>query len=154
MNDLGRQLSGKPVDYAILQMTFSEKRASKRIETMLKTAKKHAVQYKGLDPSKLVVGAFSLPRSNDGHGMLMRDMAAEAWVNKGSRRAKRLDIKGRSKYGIKIHPDSRMHVVLREGKTWSEKADAERARKLGRIRSAGLVREDKPLRNPAPMWAW
>ena len=75
-------------------------------------------------------------------------------MNKGSKRIKRLDIKGRGKFGIKIHPDTRMHVVLKEGKTWTEKAAAERDRKLGRIRSAGLAREDKPLRNPGPMWAW
>lgn len=56
LNDIGRQIADKPIDYAILQMTFSEKRASKRIESMLKTAKRHAVHYKGMDASKLVVG--------------------------------------------------------------------------------------------------
>jgi ribosomal protein L22 len=52
---LGRQISGKPIDYAILQMQFSEKRASKRITSMLVLAKQHAINYKGLDPSKLTV---------------------------------------------------------------------------------------------------
>lgn len=52
---LGRQIIGKPIDYAILQMQFSEKRASGRIMNMLATAKDHAVRYKHLDPSKLVV---------------------------------------------------------------------------------------------------
>jgi hypothetical protein len=55
---LGRQISGKPIDYAILQMKFSEKRASKRIKSMLVVARDHAINYKRLDGSKLVVGAF------------------------------------------------------------------------------------------------
>jgi len=55
LNMLGRQISGKPIDYAILQMQFSEKRASKRIKSMLVVAKQHAISYKNLDPSKLIV---------------------------------------------------------------------------------------------------
>jgi large subunit ribosomal protein L22 len=56
LNDLGRQIASKPVDYALLQMHFSEKRASQRVKTMLATAKKHAVLYKKMDETKLVVG--------------------------------------------------------------------------------------------------
>jgi hypothetical protein len=55
---LGRQIAGKPIDYAILQMQFSEKRASSRIKSTLVTAKHHAMRYKRLDESKLVVGAL------------------------------------------------------------------------------------------------
>ncbi|KAI0304024.1 hypothetical protein BC826DRAFT_981008 [Russula brevipes] len=55
LNKLGRQISGKPIDSAILQMTFSEKRASKRIRNMLVVAKSHAA-LKGIDPKKMVVG--------------------------------------------------------------------------------------------------
>ncbi len=55
---LGRQISGKPVDYAILQMQFSEKRASSRVLNMLATARDHAVRYKKLTESKLIVGMY------------------------------------------------------------------------------------------------
>lgn len=58
LNMLGRQIAGKPIDYAILQMQFSEKRASTRIMNMLATAKDHAVRYKRLDEPKLIVGAY------------------------------------------------------------------------------------------------
>jgi large subunit ribosomal protein L22 len=57
LNLLGRQISGKPIDHAILQMQFSEKRASARVMNMLATARDHAVRYKKLNESKLVVGA-------------------------------------------------------------------------------------------------
>jgi large subunit ribosomal protein L22 len=56
LNMLGRQISGKPIDYAILQMQFSEKRASTRIMNMLATARDHAARYKKLEQGKLVVG--------------------------------------------------------------------------------------------------
>ncbi|KAI0005074.1 ribosomal protein L22/L17 [Russula compacta] len=133
LNKLGRQLSGKPIDSAILQMTFSEKRASKRIRNMLVIAKSHAT-LKGIDARKMVV--------------------AEAWVTKGPKTYKRLEIKGRGKYGFRVHPDARLSVVLKEGKTRRELLEKERARKLKRIVSAGLVREDKPVRNPRAMWTW
>jgi len=133
LNKLGRQISGNPIDSAILQMTFSEKRVGKRIRNMLVVAKSHAT-LKGIDPRKMVV--------------------AEAWVTKGPRQHKRLEIKGRGKLGIRVHPDARLSVVLKEGKTRRELLEEERSRKLRRIVSAGLVREDKPLRNPSSMWTW
>ncbi|KDQ28977.1 hypothetical protein PLEOSDRAFT_27314, partial [Pleurotus ostreatus PC15] len=134
LNMLGRQISGKPIDYAILQMQFSEKRASTRIRSMLATAKEHAVRYKALEESKLVV--------------------AEAWVTKGPKSLKRMEPRGRAHYGVRVHPDSRMHVVLKEGKTIAEQKAEERERKLKRIVSAGIVRENRPIRNPNPMWGW
>ena len=79
---------------------------------------------------------------------------AESWVTKGPRQIKRWDMKGRGRAGLKIHPHYRLHVLLKEGKTRAEVRAEERARKLDRIVSAGLVREDVPLRNPGAMWAW
>jgi large subunit ribosomal protein L22 len=61
LNDLGRQISQKPIDWALLQMQFSEKRASTRIRSMLVVAKQHAVKYKKLDQDKLIVGAPASP---------------------------------------------------------------------------------------------
>ncbi|KAF8524597.1 mitochondrial 50S ribosomal protein L22 [Hysterangium stoloniferum] len=134
LNMLAKQISGKPLDYAILQMEFSEKRAAKRLKSMLIVARSHATEKKKLDRSKLIV--------------------AESWVNKGKRRLKRLDIKGRGKMGLKVHPDSRMTVILREGKTEEEKKNLLFQRRLKKIRSPGLMREDKPLVNIAPRYIW
>ncbi|KDR83749.1 hypothetical protein GALMADRAFT_236103 [Galerina marginata CBS 339.88] len=134
LNMLGRQIAGKPIDYAILQMQFSEKRASKRIMNMLATARDHASRYKRLQEGKLVV--------------------AEAWVTKGSRPPKRLEPRGRGHYGTRTHPHSKISVILKEGKTLEQEKEAARERKLKRIVSAALVREDKPIRNPSPTWGW
>ncbi|KIM53803.1 hypothetical protein SCLCIDRAFT_410787 [Scleroderma citrinum Foug A] len=134
LNMIGRQISGKPIDHAIMQMQFSEKRASNRIKSMLVTARLHATVYKNMDSSKLVV--------------------SEAWVTKGPKQLKRIEPRGRGKFGIRVHPDSRMHVVLRPGKTYEQVRTEQRERRLKRIVSAGLVREDVVLRNPASFWQW
>jgi large subunit ribosomal protein L22 len=81
-------------------------------------------------------------------------IAAEAWVTKGPKQIKRMEPRGRGHSGVRIHPDSRIHVVLREGKTFEEKQKELRRKQLKRIVSAGLVREDVPIRNPAPYWGW
>lgn len=79
---------------------------------------------------------------------------AESWVTKGPKVLKRLEPRGRGRHGIRQHPDSRLNVLLKEGKTRAQLMQEERVRKLKRIVSAGLVREDVPLRNPGPAWAW
>ncbi|KAF9534335.1 mitochondrial 50S ribosomal protein L22 [Crepidotus variabilis] len=134
LNMLGRQLAGKPIDQAILQMQFSEKRASTRIMNMLATARDHASRYKRLQEDKLVV--------------------AEAWVTKGVRPPKRIEPRGRGHYGTRIHHHSKLSVILKEGKTIEQQKAAARKHKLNRIVSAALVREDKPIRNPSLAWAW
>jgi large subunit ribosomal protein L22 len=55
---LANQIAGKPIDYAILQMQFSEKRASTRIMNMLATARDHASRYKKLEQEMLIVCAY------------------------------------------------------------------------------------------------
>ncbi|CAE6456103.1 unnamed protein product [Rhizoctonia solani] len=133
LNLLANQISGKPIDSAILQMEFSDKRAARRIKSTLCLARDHAEMYKGLARNKLVV--------------------AEAWVSKGDY-LQRVDPKGRGRIGRKHHPSARMSVVLKEGKTHAEILEQQRKYKLGRIVGAGFVREDKPIRNPGPGWAW
>lgn len=68
--------------------------------------------------------------------------------------AKRLEIKGRSKMGIRKKYKAKMVVMLREGLTVEEKKAKDREVKLRRIVSAGFVREDIPIRNPSSTWAW
>lgn len=75
-------------------------------------------------------------------------------MTKGPNVLKRIEPRGRGHMGVREHPDSRLHVVLRPGKTRAELLQEERARKLRRIVSAGIVREDVPIRNPGAAWAW
>ncbi|KAJ7368298.1 mitochondrial 50S ribosomal protein L22 [Mycena albidolilacea] len=134
LNKLGRQIAGKPIDYAILQMQFSEKRAGTTIKDLLLSAKQKAVQRRRMDSPTLVV--------------------AEAWVNKRAIRSKKMLAQGRGHRGTRTRPSSSLTVVLKEGKTVEQQKADLRKRKLNRIVSAAVTREDKPLRNPGPMWAW
>ena len=59
LGDLARQVAGKPIDSAILQMVFSQKRVSNRLKSMLVVARDHAIQ-KGLRRDKLVVCVYIL----------------------------------------------------------------------------------------------
>lgn len=149
---LANQISGKPIDWAILQMQFSEKRASTRIMNMLATAKDHATRYKHLNRSKLIVCKFccTAPTSLQANFVFV----AEAWVGKGVQVPAQVEPRGRGHFGFRQHPCSRMTVVLREGKTLEEKKAGQRRKILKRIVSAGVTREDVPLRNPAPTWTW
>lgn len=75
-------------------------------------------------------------------------------MTKGPNVLKRIEPKGRGRTGVRQHPDSRLNVIFKEGKTHAELKAAERQRKLKRIVSAGIAREDVPLRNPGPAWCW
>lgn len=59
LNDLSRQISGLPIDEAIVQMQFSEKRASSWIKSTLCLARDHALD-KGLERGRLIVGESSV----------------------------------------------------------------------------------------------
>jgi large subunit ribosomal protein L22 len=129
--------SGKPLDYAILQMQFSEKRAAKRVKSTLAVARDHAIA-KGLDPARLVV--------------------AEAWVGKG-RTHKRRDIKGRGRTGMLTKFEAKLSVVLREGKTHQQKfaEKLEKEKRIARsIGTGGVVRVNRPIINThqRPGWHW
>ena len=75
-------------------------------------------------------------------------------MTKGTRPPGRLEPRGRGHYGIRHHPNSKMSVVLKEGKTIEEEKVLAKKRKVQRIVSASLQREDVPLRNPAHTWTW
>ncbi|KAF7292486.1 Dolichyl-diphosphooligosaccharide--protein glycosyltransferase subunit 1 [Mycena chlorophos] len=134
LNKLGRQIAGKPIDHAILQMQFSNKRASSKIRDLLLEAKQRAIRLRKMDEPMIVV--------------------AEAWVNKGTKRSKKMVFQGRGHHGVRIKPSSFMTVVLKEGKTVEQLKAEARKRKLNRIVSAAVTREDVPLRNVGASWAW
>lgn len=128
---------GKPIDYAILQMQFSQKRAAKRIKSTLALARDHAIA-KGMNASKLVV--------------------AEAWVGKG-RTFRKIEVKGRGRTGIRKSFQAKLSIVLREGKTWEEKGREKlekEKKRVQRIGTGGVIRTNLPVVNThqRPGWQW
>lgn len=67
---------------------------------------------------------------------------------------KRLEIRGRGKFGVRTKYSAKMVVKLREGLTFEEKREKDREARLKRIVSSGLNREDVPIRNPHSQWTW
>ncbi|EDP44368.1 hypothetical protein MGL_0850 [Malassezia globosa CBS 7966] len=137
LNMLAHQISGKPIDFAILQMQFSAKRAARRVRATLALARDHA-EAKGMDPRRLIV--------------------SEAWVTKGLY-MKRLEIKGRGRFGILEHPQARLSIILRPGKSTSarERETIVKARRHVRsLGSGGVVRGSPKIVNgfQRPGWAW
>lgn len=137
LNLLANQIIGKPIDFAIVQMQFSAKRAARRVRATLVMARDHAIA-KGMDPTKLLV--------------------SEAWVTKGTYFA-RLEIKGRARHGIMHHPQAKLNVVLRPGKTWEEREEAAldlARRRMRRLGSGGVTRTNRKIVNgfQRPGWAW
>ena len=68
--------------------------------------------------------------------------------------SKRIEFKGRGRLGIQTRYKAKMAVSLREGLTFEEQKQKDREARLKRVVSSGLVREDVPLRNVGPQWAW
>ncbi|KAH7102910.1 ribosomal protein L22, partial [Auriculariales sp. MPI-PUGE-AT-0066] len=133
LQKLARQIAGSPVDYAILQMQFSDKKAARKIKGLLEEARDDAQRVMGMNRGKLVV--------------------SESWALK-HRTEKRIDIKGRGRMGIMETKYSRIWIRLREGQTPEERAEERRQKVLKRVRSAGVTREDRPLRNVSSAWTW
>jgi large subunit ribosomal protein L22 len=81
-------------------------------------------------------------------------MIAETWISKGQKLV-RADIRGRGRTGRKEHPSTRIHFLLKEGKTKLEQEERQFQKEMGRVRSAGVVREDGVLRRKVVSgWAW
>lgn len=79
---------------------------------------------------------------------------AESWVSKG-RKLVRVDIKGRGRAGRKHHGSARLHLLLKEGQTQAEKESSKFQKEMGRVKSAGVVREDGVLRRKVVSgWTW
>ena len=124
---------------------------------------------KGLRRSRMIVGMLSCPRipfhlsrtiSTSFFEPFFRVEgganihAAESWVSKG-RKLVRVDIKGRGRAGRKHHGSARLHLLLKEGQTQAEKESSKFQKELGRVKSAGVVREDGVLRRKVISgWTW
>ncbi|GAA96400.1 uncharacterized protein L969DRAFT_95730 [Mixia osmundae IAM 14324] len=127
LNDLARLIAGRHVDDAIHQMEFSQKLASKRIKPVLLEAKRRALA-KNIPAETLVV--------------------SQSWVDKGSK-TKVIDIRGRGKHGVIEHADTRLKLILQEGK----KTDQKRLDKVSlllkkRLRTGpGRVQTNRPIIN-------
>ncbi|CAG8515521.1 10435_t:CDS:2 [Paraglomus occultum] len=137
LNMLARQINGKNVNYAISQMQFSPKKASKKIMNSLCTARDHAWRYKMMDPKKLYIG--------------------KAWVGKGLYRRKRAyGARGRL-FTLKLKK-AHMKFVIKEAKHEGEgRPEKKKIKGMNWEKKKKVwmpLSEDKPIYNPSRFYNW
>ncbi|KAA8518440.1 hypothetical protein F0562_015914 [Nyssa sinensis] len=93
VNLVAALVCGMRVEDALLQLQVTVKRASKTVYQVIHSARANAVHNHGLDPDRLLL--------------------AEAFVGKGFFK-KRISYHAKGKCGIKVRPECRLTVVVRE----------------------------------------
>ncbi|TVY46833.1 54S ribosomal protein L22, mitochondrial [Lachnellula occidentalis] len=139
LNPLARQIVGKTVEDAIIQMRFSVKKAAKDVKEHLEHAKNEAIVRRGMGlgkakgeeftPVKIATKVKKSVRVDDP----TRLYVDQAWVGKGLY-GKSLDSRARGRVYILKNPTTSMTLVLKEEKTrirlHEEKQEKLRRRKV------------------------
>ncbi|RUP50963.1 ribosomal protein L22/L17 [Jimgerdemannia flammicorona] len=145
LNMLARQIRGLPVQEAINQMQFSNKRVSTKILHNLAFARTNAEKQKGMVPKNTVVEPveeciLTLPYL----------ISAQAWVGKG-KYIRRIKIHGRGRFGMVHHPTAHIKFILKEQPDSVPKG-MDRNRKTKKVWTPLI--ESKPIYNPKPYYNW
>ncbi|RMD44868.1 hypothetical protein DV735_g313, partial [Chaetothyriales sp. CBS 134920] len=164
---LCRQISGKPVDEAILQMRFSKKAVAQDVLQHLIQARDEAIAVKGmvlpppgpvvLDPSISPATANQKPnkKSRDGSKAETDIYIAQAWVNRGPY-GKRPEYRARGRVNILRPPHTGMTVLLKEEKTRTreqrEREDKVIRKRLGKNMWTQLP--DRPITSQSQYVLW
>jgi large subunit ribosomal protein L22 len=114
-------------------MQFSEKRISEQVRRLLLETKQRAKELE-MNLDQMVV--------------------SQAWVGKGHKMPKKIDIRARGRYGV--IRKSRSHLTIRLGRGLTEEQVLEKRaqRALDKVRIAELVKDEKRVRYPRAQWAW
>ena len=170
---LTRQIAGKSMDEAILQMRFSKKKAAQDVLGHLIQARNEAIAVKGmglnssqplpqagpvvLDPSITPAGENQRAnkKSKDGSKTETDMYIAQAWINRGPYGSEP-DYRARGRVYIMRPPHTGMSVLLKEEKTRArEKAQKEEKairRRMGKNMWTQLP--DRPVTNQFQYALW
>nr|POE54368.1 54s ribosomal protein l22, mitochondrial [Quercus suber] len=141
---LARQIAGKTIDEAILQMRFSKKKAALAVATQLEVARDEAIVMRGMGlgqrPSPNV-GANVVPdppvqiRLKDGKRHVVPDphaiYIAQAWIGRGPY-GKAPDYRARGRVFLLRTPWTSISVVLKEERTRIREYEAREAKRRRR----------------------
>lgn len=137
---LAKQISGLDINLAILQMQFSQKKASKKIMHNLVTARHNAKLQLGFDPERMYI--------------------SQARVGKGKYIKNQLDIKAKGRFGLKEHPYCHMKFLFKERALNPPPTifGMNERRKIKGFRITRKVwtphNETRPIYNPKPHYNW
>ncbi|KAK1971658.1 ribosomal protein L22 [Colletotrichum sublineola] len=161
---LARQIQGKSLEEAVLQMSYSKKKMAAEVKYQLEEARDLAVVTRGMGigsgKAKRQGGdADTKPikiQTKDGKTLIVEDPArlyvAQAWVGRGPWRSKELDYKGRGRFGIIQSPSTSISVVLKEEKTRIREYKEKLAKQARRKPWVHLP--DRPVTAQRPYYSW
>ncbi|KAI9755275.1 MAG: hypothetical protein M4579_004340 [Chaenotheca gracillima] len=119
---LARQITGKPLEEALVQMRFSNKKAAKEVKSHLEHAKNEAIVRRGMGLGEQT-GNKGEPveiRTKDGDKMKITDRTTlyvdQAWVGRG-RYTPEVEYRARGQANILRHPETSISVLLKEDAT-------------------------------------
>ncbi|KAI1331642.1 ribosomal protein L22 [Xylariaceae sp. FL0255] len=121
---LARQIAGKTVEDAIIQMRFSKKKMAKEVQHQLERARDFAIARAGMGLGQANGEVLETPRkivTKEGKKLVVRDPTRlyvdQAWVGKGPMRGMRINYHGRGRRSRMRKPSSTLSLILKEEKT-------------------------------------
>ncbi|KAK5990959.1 Large ribosomal subunit protein uL22m [Cladobotryum mycophilum] len=156
---LARQIAGKPVDEAILQMKWSKKKMAAEIKYYLEEARDLAIAQRGMGLGQVNGELLDKPRkvqTIEGKWMDITDPSrmyvAQSWVGRGAWRGKSIDYKGRGRMGVMQHPTTSFTVVLKEERTRIREYEEREAKKAQKGPWVHLP--NRPVYGQRPYYSW
>ncbi|KAF7553369.1 hypothetical protein G7046_g7114 [Stylonectria norvegica] len=156
---LARQIAGKPVDDAILQMKWSKKKFAAEVRYYLEEARDLAIAQRGMGLGHVNGETLAKPtkvKTKDGKWVEIEDptrmYVAQSWVGRGAWRGKKIDYKGRGRMGIIKHPSTSLTVLLKEEKTRIREYEDVQAKKAKKGPWVHLP--DRPVYGQRPYYSW
>lgn len=149
---LARQIRNLPIDEAIKQMEFSDKRAAKKILHNLAFAKKNAANQKGMQ--NMIVGKYKQSLLFQ-HELTCYSLA-QAWVGKGTYQ-KRVNPHGRGQFGVKEVKKAHITFLFKEASAVAESSKLDKRNIRGWKKTKKVwtpLNETKPIYNPKPFYNW
>ncbi|CAK7567438.1 MAG: 39S ribosomal protein L22, mitochondrial [Sporothrix epigloea] len=167
---LARQISGKTLEDALVQMKFSRKKMAKEVLWHLEEARDMAVVERGMGLGRVAKDAQANAQTNsaeaspdaikiqtkDGRWLTIRDPSRiyidQAWVGKGAWRAVETEYRARGQLNRLWSPSSFLSVVLKEEKTRIRQHDERKAKEAKKTPWVHLP--NRPVTAQRPFYSW
>ncbi|CAK7265968.1 39S ribosomal protein L22, mitochondrial [Sporothrix epigloea] len=161
---LARQISGKTLEDALVQMKFSRKKMAKEVLWHLEEARDMAVVERGMGLGRVAKDAQADGHSadaikiqtKDGRWLTIHDPSRiyidQAWVGKGAWRAVESEYRARGQLNRLWSPSSFLSVILKEEKTRIRQHDEKKAKEAKKAPWVHLP--NRPVTAQRPFYSW
>lgn len=161
---LARQIAGKSLEEALVQMQFSKKKMAKEVKWYLEEARDIAVVERGmgLGPAQKALAGSTAEgtpiriQTKDGKQLTITDPTRiyidQAWVGKGEWRAAETEYRARGRRNVRWSPSTFLSVVLKEEKTRIRQHDERLAKEAKKAPWVHLP--NRPVTSQRPYYSW